>query len=244
MERSLVPVPRASVWSVMLQEDPLNRRLPHCVGRGHGRPVCKRSLGVPALFLAHQLPRNAGGLQSSQELSPGPPRPPCPDTIRQYVRGIVSESSGGSEVAPSMQVGSPDPPVVPGETVVSQRDVRPRGPEPGSRRPVEAGVEARGVATPPRGGEGHVREVWPSGSGFVRVSRDGPLSTVVLPQASGSSWAGCHDQDVAEATSVRISPDCSAPGSSGAGPPGGHQPSISSTPVADPSLVLRHRGTP
>lgn len=46
-----------------------------------------------------------------------------------------------------------------------------------------------------------------------------------------------------DAMTLRISPDCSAPGSSGAGPPGGHQPSLSSTPGADLSLVLRYRGT-
>ena len=139
-----------------------------------------------------------------------------------------------------MQTGTPDPSVVPGETVVSQSDVRPRGPKSGSRRPVEAGAEARGVATPPRGGGSHVCEIWPSGSGSFRVSRDVPLSTVVLSQASSSAGAGRHDADVAKAAYVRISPDPSAPGSLGAG---GDQPIFSSTPLAEPGMVLGHYST-
>ncbi len=117
-----------------------------------------------------------------------------------------------------MQTGAPDPPVIQGETVVSQSDVCPRGPESGSRRPVEAGVEARGIETLPRGGEVDMREVRPSGSGFVHVSRDDPLSTVVFSHASSPAGVGRHGTDVAEATPVCFSPDRSAPGSSGEGP--------------------------
>ncbi len=139
-----------------------------------------------------------------------------------------------------MQIGAPDPPVVQGETVVSQSDVCPRGPESGSRRPVEAGVEARGMETSPRGGEVDMREVRPSGSGFVRVSRDDPLSTVVFSQASSPAGVGCHGTDVAEATPVRFSPYRSAPRSSGEGPERGGQ-SIAGSPVlAGPGMVLRH----
>jgi hypothetical protein len=243
MEETLVPVPGTGAGSIMLPESRFNRCLPHWLGRGHGRPLCERSVGDPAFFLAHQLPGNAGGLQSSEEFFPGPLRSPCPDTLGQHVRSRVSESPGRSEVAPSMQTGTPDPSVVPGETVVSQSDVYPRGPKSGSRRPVEAGAEARGVATPPRGGGGHVREIRPSGSGSVRVSRDVPLSTVVLSQVSSSVGAGRYDTDVAEAASVRISPDRSAPGSLGAGPPGRDQPTFSSTPLADPDMVLGHCST-
>ncbi len=46
-----------------------------------------------------------------------------------------------------MQTGAPDPPVVQGETVISQSDVCPRGPESWSRRPVEAEAEAQGMET-------------------------------------------------------------------------------------------------
>ncbi len=78
----------------------------------------------PAFLMAHKLSGNASGLQGSEELSP---------------------RSQQSEVVPSAWTGAPDPPVVQTETVVSQSDVCPRGPELGSRCPVEAGVEARGM---------------------------------------------------------------------------------------------------
>ncbi len=244
MEETLVSVPRPSIGSVMSPKSRFDRLIPYGLGHGHGRPLCERSVAGPAFLMAHKLSGNASGLQGSEELSPRSQRSPCPNTSRQYVSGLVFEPSGGSEVAPSLQIGAPDPPVVQGETVVSQSDVCPRGTESGSRRPVEAGVEARGMETSPRGGEVDMREVRPSGSGFVRVSRDDPLSTVVFSQASSPAGVGRHGTDVAEATPVRFSPDRSAPGSSGEGPERRGQ-SIAGSPIlAGPGMVLRHHVTP
>ncbi|KAI2646170.1 ORF V: Enzymatic polyprotein [Labeo rohita] len=53
-----------------------------------------------------------------------------------------------------------------------------------------------------------------------------------------SPGAGCHGADVAEATSVRFSPDRSAPGSSRESAPGRGVPSSSSPVLAGPSMVL------
>ncbi len=50
--------------------------------------------------------------------------------------------------------------------------------------------------------------------------RDVSLSTLVLPHASSSSWTGRDGADVAEASSVCISLDRSAPGSPGESSPG------------------------
>ncbi len=61
-----------------------------------------------------------------------------------------------------------------------------------------------------------MEEVRPGTSGSVYVS----LPTLVLPHASSSSRTGCDDTDVAEASSVCISPDRSAPGSTGESSPG------------------------
>ncbi|KAI2667776.1 Transposon Ty3-G Gag-Pol polyprotein [Labeo rohita] len=69
----------------------------------------------------------------------------------------------------------------------------------GSRHPVEAGAEARGM---------------------------------------GSPGTGCHGTDVAEALSVRLSPDRSVPGSSGESVPGRGPSSFSSPILAGPSMVL------
>ncbi|KAL0188094.1 hypothetical protein M9458_015193, partial [Cirrhinus mrigala] len=64
------------------------------------------------------------------------------------------------------------------------------------------------------------------------------MSPLVLSSSSSSPGAGCHGTDVAEASSVRLSPDRSAPGSSGESMPGRGQPTISSPVLAGPSMVL------
>ncbi len=89
-----------------------------------------------------------------------------------------------------------------------------------------------------------MREVQPSGSGFVCVSRDDPLSTVVFSHASSNAGVGCHGTNMAEALPIRFSPNRSAPVSSGEGPERGGQ-SITDCPVlADPGMVLRHLVSP
>ncbi len=65
-----------------------------------------------------------------------------------------------------------------------------------------------------------MEEVRPGTSRSVCVSRDVSLPTLVLPHASSSFRTGCDDSDMAEALSVRISPDRSAPGSTGESSPG------------------------
>ncbi len=62
--------------------------------------------------------------------------------------------------------------------------------------------------------------VRPGTSGPVCVSRDVSLSTLVLPHASSSSRTGRDGADMAEASSVCIYPDHSAPGSPGESSPG------------------------
>ncbi|KAI2646506.1 SET domain-containing protein 4 [Labeo rohita] len=64
------------------------------------------------------------------------------------------------------------------------------------------------------------------------------MSPLVLSSSSSSPGAGCHGADVAEATSVRLSPDRSAPGSSRESAPGRGVPSSSSPVLAGPSMVL------
>ncbi|KAK9957703.1 hypothetical protein ABG768_011926 [Culter alburnus] len=70
---------------------------------------------------------------------------------------------------------------------------------------------------------------------FGRVN---PVSTLVLPHSSSTSGAGCHGTDVAEAASVRISPDRLAPGSSGESTPGGGQPNTGGSLLANQNMVL------
>ena len=60
---------------------------------------------------------------------------------------------------------------------------------------------------------------------------------MVLSQLSSPSGVGCYGTGVAEVTPVRLSPDCSAPRSSGEGSPGRGQSTIGSPVLAGPSLV-------
>ncbi len=79
---------------------------------------------------------------------------------------------------------------------------------------------------------------WPGTGGSVCDSSDIALSPLVLSDSSSSAEAGCYGTDVAEASSVRFSPDRSAPGSSGESAPG-RGPAVASSPVlAGPSMVL------
>ncbi len=77
------------------------------------------------------------------------------------------------------------------------------------------------MEAPPRGGGAPLGRVRPGRSRYICVTVNDTLSALVLPHTSSSAWAGCHGTDVAEASSVCISPNCSAPGSSGESTPGG-----------------------
>ena len=70
MEETLVLVPRAIVRGIMSPENHFDRRFPHWLGRGHGRPLCQGSVAGPLSFLAYKLPRDVGCVQGSEELPP------------------------------------------------------------------------------------------------------------------------------------------------------------------------------
>ncbi len=89
-----------------------------------------------------------------------------------------------------------------------------------------------------RGGEADLESVWPGTGGPLRYSGDSAMSPLVLSNSSSSTGAGCHGTDVAKASSVRFSPDHSAPGSSGENAPGRGQSTSGSTILAGPSMVL------
>ncbi len=119
-----------------------------------------------------------------------------------------------------------------------------RGPQCTSRHPVETGAEARGMEAPPQGGGADMEGARPGPSGPVCVSRDVSLSTLVSPHASSSSRTGCNGRDVAEASSVCFSPDCSAPGSTGESSPGPGSTTSHCPAMAGQSLVPRYNIPP
>ncbi len=94
---------------------------------------------------------------------------------------------GGLRSRPIWQTGVPNPPVVPREVVVSSSSLHPGDPKYRSRHPVKTGAEARGMEAPPRGGGADMKGVRPGTSGYVCISRDVSLSTLVLPHAQYGS---------------------------------------------------------
>ncbi len=88
MEETLVSVPRPSIGSVMSPKTLLDRLIPYGLVRGHGRPLCERSVVGPAFLMAHKLSGN------SEELSPRSQWSPCPNKSRKYVSGLVFKPSG------------------------------------------------------------------------------------------------------------------------------------------------------
>ncbi len=79
---------------------------------------------------------------------------------------------------------------------------------------------------------------WPGSGGFVCDSSDITLSPLVLSDSSSSTGAGWYGTDLAEALSVHLSPDRSAPGSSRESVPGRGPSVASSLVLAGPSMVL------
>ncbi|KAL0194280.1 hypothetical protein M9458_012576, partial [Cirrhinus mrigala] len=95
--------------------------------------------------MAHQLPRDAGRISSSEVLSPGPERSPCAGAHRQHSGGLLHQPPGRSAFAPLVQPGAPDPCVVPGQTPLFASSSHSWASECGSRRPVATHSHSRGV---------------------------------------------------------------------------------------------------
>ncbi len=206
VEETVVPVTRPRVGGSVSSRNANDGRLPHGLGSGHEWPLRSRSVGRSPSQLAHQLPGDAGSFSSIEAFSPRPGRPSCANSHRQYVGGLLHQPPRGSALAPPVQAGAPDPSVGPGETALLEGSVHPWVPQSGSRHPVETGAEARGMDAPHRGDGADLEEVRSSPGGLVCVSRDLTMSPLVLSDSSSSTGAGCHGTDVAEASSVFLSP--------------------------------------
>ncbi len=212
--------------------------IPDRLGGGHEWPPCPRSVEWSPSHVAHQLPGDAGRVSSTETFSSGPKKSQCASTHRQHSCGFLYQLPGRSAFAPLMQAGAPDPCVVPGQVPLAESGLYSWASQCRSRHPVEAGAEARGMEASPRGGEADLESFWPGTGGSVCDTSDIALSPLVLSDSSSSAGAGCYGTDVAEASSVRLSPDCSAPGSSRESAPG-RGPAVASSPVlAGPSMVL------
>ncbi len=248
MEETLVPVPGYHVGSFTLSQDAIDRCLPHGLGSDLRGTLESRSVEGPSSLMAHQPSGNVGCISCPQEFPSRSQGPPCACPLRQHIGGLLHKSPGGFAVTSTLQTGVPNPPVVPREVVVSARNLHPWDPQNRSRHPVETGAEAQGMEAPPRGGGADMEGVWPGTSGSVCVSRDVSLPTLVLPHASSSSWTGCDDTDVAEASSVCISPDRSAPrsigeSSPGPGPTTSYCPAVAGQSMVPKSIIPSRRAS-
>ncbi len=212
--------------------------IPDRLGGGHEWPPCLRSVEWSPSHVAHQLPGDAGRVSSIKTFSSGPKKSQCASTHRQHSRGFLYQPPGRSALAPLINAGAPDPCVVPGQVSLAESSLYSWASQCRSRHSVEAGAEARGMEASLRGGEADLESFWPGTGGSVCDSSDIALSPLVLSDSSSSAGAGCYGTDVAEASSVRFSPDRSAPGGSRESAPG-WDPAVDSSPVlAGPSMVL------
>ncbi len=145
--------------------------------------------------------------------------------------------------APPVQAGAPEPCVAPGQTPLAESSLHPWASQCGSRHLVEAGAEARGMDASHRGSEAYLEGVWPGSGGPLCDSGGIAMSPLVLCDSFGSTGAGCHGTDEAEASSVCFPPIALLPGVL-ARVLGRGQSTSGSTILAGPSMVLRHDFSP
>ncbi len=150
--------------------------------------------------------------------------------VRTDNTAVVSyiNHQGGSALAPVVQTGTPDPLVVPGQVPLTESTVYSWVPECGTRRTVETGAEAGEWMLHPE----VVKQIWrifyqaEVDIFATRVNAQCPLWFSLAPPAPLGLDAIWYRH--AEAASVRLSPDRSAPRSSDESTRDGVRPTVSS----------------
>ncbi len=238
VEKTLVLVSGPGFRSSLSPHNASDGSVPHRLGNGHEWPLGSRSVEQSPSHVAHQLPGDAGRVSSTETLPPRPKRSPCVGAHRKHNGGLLHQPPGRSAFAPLVQAGTPDPCVVPGETLLAESSAHLWASQYGSRHPVEAGVEARGMDASHCGGEADMESFWPGSGGLLYDSGDIAISPLVLSDSPSSTGAVCHGTDLAEASSVCLSPDRSAPGSSRESARDGVRLLLVAPFLAGPSIVL------
>ncbi len=167
----------------------------HQLGSGHEWPPYSRSVEWSPSHMAHQLLGDAGHVSSTQTLSTRPEKSPCVGAHRQHSGGLLYQSPGCLHSCPLYKLGAPDP--------LAESSSYSWASEYGSRYPVEAGAEARGMDASPRG-EADMESFGPGSGGSVCDLSDIVLCPLVLSDSSSSAGAGCYGTDLAETSSVRL----------------------------------------
>ncbi len=96
-----------------------------------------------------------------------PKRSSCVSAHQQHSGGLLYQPPGRSAFAPLVQAGVPNPCVVLGQTPLAESRAHSWASQYGSRHPVEAGAEARGMDASPRGGEADMESFRPGSGGPV-----------------------------------------------------------------------------
>ncbi len=136
VEETVVPVPGSRAGSFMSSQNANGKCLSHGLGSDPRRTLESRSVEGPASLMVHQPSGDVGCISCSQEF---------PNKSQgQHICGLLHKSPGGFAVTSTLQIGMPNPPVVPKEVVVSSSSLHPGDPQYRSRHPVETGAEARG----------------------------------------------------------------------------------------------------
>ncbi|KAI2656770.1 Transposon Ty3-G Gag-Pol polyprotein [Labeo rohita] len=212
VEEAVVPKSGPDFGSSLPPCNASDRCIPHWVGGGHEWSPRPRSVDGSSSRLAHQLPRDAGRISSAEIFSSRPQKSPCAGSHRQHSGGLLHQPPRRSAVAPLIQAGAPDPCVVPGQTPLPSSSAYSWAFECGSRHPVETGAEARGMDASPRSSESDMGDLWASPIRSLCHEGECTMSPLVLSSSSSSPGAGCYGTDVAEASSVRLSPITLLPG--------------------------------
>ncbi len=212
VEETMVPVTRHCVGGSMSSRNANDGRLPHGLGRSHKRSLRPRSVGRFPSHEAHQLPEDAGSFSSVETLFPRPERPSCASTHKQYVGGLLHQPPGGSALAPLYRLARQILLWAQGKLLSLRAVYIPgylnQGADILSRQELRPGEWMLHTEV--------LEHFWKKFRwAQVCVSRDLTMSPLVLSDSSSSPGAGCDGTDVAEASSVRLPPDCSALGSSG-----------------------------
>lgn len=112
VEEALVLGPGFCAEGHLSSQDANDRCFPHRLGFSPRWPLDSRSVERSPSFMALKLLENDSGISSTEILSLGSQRLPCPCPHRQHISS--HKSPGGSAVTPSMQTGASDTPLGPG----------------------------------------------------------------------------------------------------------------------------------
>ncbi len=238
VEETLGSCPRVPCWELHVVADANDRCFSHGLGAILEGTLRSRSVEGPSSLMAHQPSGDVGCVLALKNF--------LADLRGHHVLvrsdntsvGLLHKSPGGFAVTSTVQTGVPNPPVVPREVVVSASNLHPWGPQYRSR------PSCRGQGLRPGEWRLHpevVELIWKK-FGQAQVDLFASRETSHCPlwfSLTHPAPLGLDaiDTDVAEASSVCISPDCSAPRSTGESSPG-PGPTTSYCPaVAGQSMV-------